>query len=139
MINYRAAVSEILFENGPIVLKIGGNSMNPFYCNGQLVTIAPLSSQPLCRGKCYVYLSHGTIVLHRLLWIFKQSLYMAGDRNNYIEKISAENIIGMPLSDCNKIQRSLINCINIVFFPFFKITRIFRIRSKILYIIFKRS
>lgn len=91
-------LSSILFKDGSATMQISGVSMYPLLYSGQHVRIRPVLPSDLRIGACCVYISNGNLILHRIIWIFRKHVYIAGDANLNIEKIAKSNIIAVPES-----------------------------------------
>jgi hypothetical protein len=89
-------LSSILFKDGSATMQICGVSMYPLLYNGQYVRIRPALPSDLQIGSCCVYIANGNLILHRIIWIFREHVYIAGDANLSIEKINKANIIAVP-------------------------------------------
>jgi signal peptidase I len=122
-------ISSILFENGPVALKITGNSMYPTFHHNQSIAIRKASLKEILPGMCCVYLSNGSLILHRILWISKKHLYIAGDANSFIEKIDPEEVIAIPSENQDNFARLIIFIFNLLFLPFYWNSSIFRFRK----------
>jgi signal peptidase I len=125
-------ISSILFENGPITLKIIGNSMYPTFHHNQNIAIRKASLQDLHPGMCCVYFSKNSLILHRILWISKRHLLIAGDANPFIEKIDPEEVIAIPVTNHDNFTRLIIFTFNLFFLFFFWNPSIFRFRKYLL-------
>jgi hypothetical protein len=124
--------SAVLFENGPVEMNIAGNSMWPYYTDGQVVKIYPKKQYNLYPGKCYVFLKKDILIIHRLICTFQSIALFAGDASNSIERVELDHIIGIPEKNSPAVSDPMIALINYMFLPFKKFKFIFNFRKYII-------
>jgi signal peptidase I len=132
-------LSTLLFKDESAILQISGTSMYPLLSNGQHITVRPVSPTDLQPGKCCVYIANGNLILHRIIWIFRNYVYIAGDANCNIEKINKSNIIAVPADRLyHRVTISII-LINILFVLLHGSNFFCRLKRYIIKRIIKRS
>lgn len=88
-------VREFLGEGKEVVFSLRGSSMKPFLQEGDLITIKPVSGLNLKVGHIVLAYFKNGYVLHRIIRLDRNVIYMAGDANLVqIEKIGRDAIIG---------------------------------------------
>lgn len=78
---------ELLLKNGkPVQFPISGWSMYPFLSDGDSVTVSPINLQDLKLNQVVLYRrDNGPLVLHRIIDIKDDGLYLCGDNQFDIE------------------------------------------------------
>ncbi|MBN1181553.1 MAG: hypothetical protein JXB49_04640 [Bacteroidales bacterium] len=131
------ALSPFIIEEEPSPIKVVGSSMHPYLKDGDIIAIRSNINQKIKNGNCYIYFSNGTLTIHRLLWHSKNWGYFAGDANKYIEKIRIQNIVGEPVIERYIRLQHLVTVINYITLLLWKIPFIRRVRSALLYFVFR--
>jgi|GEM_PF-1586189 hypothetical protein len=69
-----------------------GNSMRPFFQNGQTVETVPFSGI-LRIGKCYIFVLSNSTVLHRLIFLTRKNAWFIGDNGFGFQIVPRKNIV----------------------------------------------
>ncbi|MBD3321532.1 MAG: hypothetical protein GF350_10605 [Chitinivibrionales bacterium] len=112
--NFSNAIRSFFFETGFKEFVVRGGSMSPLIEHGQKVTCIPCSS-PLTKGRCYVYVADGVLVVHRLVDMNDTNAEFIGDNTCRRHTILLEQIIGEPAIRENRFRRLIIHLINYIF------------------------
>lgn len=87
-------VEDYLTEIRSVKIRIKGSSMLPFLKNGDQVDLESINFQKFGIGEIVLARWKEGYVLHRIVLIGKQYIYLAGDNNLFqIEKVKPDSII----------------------------------------------
>lgn len=93
--------SKIVEEQGPLSIKIIGDSMEPFLKEGDTISIQKVESMKI--GKCYVFRYNNKLTLHRLVYKTSESFYFIGDNSSKFESVDRTQIYGVYNEDNRKL------------------------------------
>ena len=83
-------------EGKSVMFFIKGNSMLPFLKNGEKVVVEPLNDCDIKKGSIVLANSHIGVVLHRIVKVKKDVIWLAGDGNLLQHEIIKRNdLIGV--------------------------------------------
>ncbi|MBI2546150.1 S24/S26 family peptidase [Candidatus Woesearchaeota archaeon] len=85
----------LLLVEGVTCFQGTGASMNPTMFAGNMHCYIPYRNQTLAEGNIIQYHSGDSIRSHRIIAIYGNELYVAGDNNNYDEKINKSAVQGI--------------------------------------------
>ena len=91
-----------------------GKSMAPLISADNYVSIISARS-PLKNGRCYLFMYNGDAYIHRLIRSNSHEAIFAGDTTYCCERVTKNQIICEAHVAENKVCRSLIVCINMLF------------------------
>lgn len=91
-------IKEIICEIGGFKIQVEGDSMNPTFQNGQIVTIIPIT-QDLREGDIILFFRKNILVLHRIIKKYSKRYLLKGDNENEIDIITSDKIIGLYIDD----------------------------------------
>ncbi|MVZ63662.1 S24 family peptidase [Sphingobacterium humi] len=73
-----------------------GKSMQPFIYDGSMVTLTSVQDNSMRIGNVVLAKWNGTFILHRILFKYKETIYLFGDGNlMQIEKVSKEDVLAI--------------------------------------------
>ncbi|MFZ4263446.1 S24/S26 family peptidase [Sphingobacterium sp. HJSM2_6] len=85
-----------LAKGQSVKISVAGNSMNPFLVHGDKITLMPIQDQDLKIGRIILAKSSGIYILHRIVKLSDNDIYLAGDGNlAQIEKIKKNEIMAI--------------------------------------------
>lgn len=88
-------VERLLHEDIKVTILVKGGSMRPFLQNGDKVLLAPVS-QKISRGDIALAHTSFGVLLHRIVRIKGERIWLAGDANNrQLEQTTRDEMIGI--------------------------------------------
>jgi len=91
--DFFAHIKEALHDGNDVVLPVKGVSMVPFLRNGDRLLVKPIAKSDFKLGKVVLANTKYGIILHRIVAMRKEWIYMAGDGNlMQIEKVHKKDV-----------------------------------------------
>lgn len=89
-------VEWFLRDNNKVMIPVKGGSMRPFLHNGDRVRLIPVVHRKLSKGDIVLAHTSFGILLHRIVRMRDEEIWLAGDANSkQLESITREEIIGL--------------------------------------------
>ncbi|MFD2743226.1 MULTISPECIES: S24/S26 family peptidase [Sphingobacterium] len=100
-------VQEYIDDGKDVVFSVRGSSMSPFLKERDLITIKPLKDKDLKAGHIVLARYKKGYILHRVIRIDKEFLFLAGDANLVqIEKVDRNAVVGF-LSEATRDKKDI--------------------------------
>ena len=89
-------IKPYLAKGQSVKISVAGNSMKPFLQNGEKITLQPVQEKDLKIGRIILAKSADIYILHRIVKLSENEVFLAGDGNlAQIEKIEQKDIIAI--------------------------------------------
>lgn len=86
-----------------VTIHVQGGSMRPFLQNGDKVLLAPITTKKLSRGDIVLAYTSFGVLLHRIVRIRGETVWLAGDANNRrLEQTTRKDVFGVVDRACRK-------------------------------------
>lgn len=93
------SVVEMVGNGSVVKINISGSSMKPFLYNGDSILLKKVAKQNIYLGDIVLGKYHNNYVLHRVVRIENDCVFLAGDNNlSQIERIEEENICAIAIA-----------------------------------------
>lgn len=112
---------EVLAQYGECITHVTGWSMEPLLHNRQsIVRVVPVEKEQLKVGDVVLYKVDEQYILHRIMRIQGDVLITRGDNNWFLERISADHVLGKMTGYWRKPDKKFEECNNWIYQFYYK-------------------